>query len=323
MTDQKHALMQWAQQGQLNPDDLQEALRLTGITPTRQSWHYFIDRLLLWSGASFLCLAVVFFFAFNWQALGRYAKFSLAEGLILLSLALYWKLGHASAGGKAALFSGAGLVGALLALYGQTYQTGADPWQLFATWAALITPWALLGQMPALWALWVLLLNIALFLYLDTFGSLFRVYFGPEDMGYLFFCLNAGIQLVWETCSYRLRWLATRWPLRLLALASGSCITLLALEQVFEHHNNHNLALLIFSIWLAGIYGAYRHLKADLFMLAGASLAAIILITAILARALLNNGSDGGGFLLIALAVIGMSAGAAAWLKRIAAEQSA
>ena len=31
-------------------------------------------------------------------------------------------------------------IGGLFAYFGQTHQTGADPWQLFALWAALVLP---------------------------------------------------------------------------------------------------------------------------------------------------------------------------------------
>ena len=37
-------------------------------------------------------------------------------------------------------------VGALMALFGQTYQTGADPWQLFFNWAVVIIPFVLISR---------------------------------------------------------------------------------------------------------------------------------------------------------------------------------
>ena len=41
--------------------------------------------------------------------------------------------------------------GALLALVGQTYQTGADTYELFALWAFAITAWVAVARLPALW----------------------------------------------------------------------------------------------------------------------------------------------------------------------------
>ncbi len=51
------------------------------------------------------------------------------------------RLGPECTPGKAALLLATLLLGVFLALFGQTYQTGADPWQLFANWALLILPW--------------------------------------------------------------------------------------------------------------------------------------------------------------------------------------
>ena len=44
-------------------------------------------------------------------------------------------------------------VGALLAVFGQTYQTGADPFELFLTWALLIVPWTLAARFEPLYLL--------------------------------------------------------------------------------------------------------------------------------------------------------------------------
>jgi hypothetical protein len=79
------------------------------------------------------------------------------------------------------------------------------------------------------------------------------------------------------------------------------------------------LVVLIYPLWLAGIYAFYRHHSPDLFMLAGLCLSLIVVTTAWLARVLLDDG-EAAGFLLIAFAVIGMSAVAAVWLKRLHAE---
>ena len=56
-------------------------------------------------------------------------------------------------------------MGGLLAFVGQTYQTGADAWQLFATWAALALLWALAARRDAMWALWLLITGLGLALW--------------------------------------------------------------------------------------------------------------------------------------------------------------
>ncbi len=51
--------------------------------------------------------------------------------------------------------------GALLALIGQIYQTGADIWQLFAIWVALIIPWVVISGSNACWGFFWALGNFA------------------------------------------------------------------------------------------------------------------------------------------------------------------
>src|SRR5262245_43202671 len=130
---ERHTLLAWAGRGAIK--DLPQALRVGGVLPERRHWRDFLDRLLLWSGAVALAAAVVFFVAHNWNDLGKYAKFGLVELLILAAVVGYWRLGPDRAAGKASLLVASILLGALLALFGQTYQTGADTWELFANWA--------------------------------------------------------------------------------------------------------------------------------------------------------------------------------------------
>ncbi|MCL1477646.1 MAG: DUF2157 domain-containing protein [Marinobacter sp.] len=82
--------------------------------------------------------------------------------------------------GKVALLSTGLLLGGLLALFGQTYQTGADPWQLFFVWMLLLTPFALIGRFAPLWVLWAVLVNLALTLYFQPTGR-----FSTEAYGQL------------------------------------------------------------------------------------------------------------------------------------------
>ena len=140
----RHAVFAWAESGKIA--DVRAALSAAGVLPGARGWRAFLDALLLWSGAVALAAAMVFFIAHNWNELGRYAKFALVEVPLAIAVVAYWRLGPERATGKAALLVAAILLGVLLALFGQTYQTGADPWQLFALWALLYT----LGSAPDL-----------------------------------------------------------------------------------------------------------------------------------------------------------------------------
>ena len=313
-------ILHWAERGAIHQDRVNKALALAEVVPTARSWRRFMDRLLLWTGVLALASAVIFFFAYNWDDMGRFAQFALVEALILAALAGYWKLGPDHMTGKAALMLAAMMLGALLALFGQTYQTGADPWQLFANWALLIIPWVLVGRFAALWILWIALVNLSLLLYFSVFRGILGFIFTMETQLFLAFAFNTGALVSWELGARRFTWLAERWAPRLLAILGGSAATVLMLQTIFDWRDSSGWSSVVYPLWVAGMYLFYRQSVRDLFMLAGGCLSLIIVVTSLLVRALLDH-AEAGGFLLIAMAVIGMSAAAAIWLKRVHAEQ--
>lgn len=319
MHSPRSLILDWAERGAIEPAKLRAALELGGVLPTAQQWRRFLDRLLLWSGTVFLGAGAVFFFAFNWDALDRLAKLGLVESSLLAALGLVWRLGLDRAAGKAALLGAALLAGTLFALIGQIYQTGADTFELFAVWAAAILPWALLARFPALWLLWIVLVNLAVWLYFRTFGWMFDVVFGPERQLWLLFALNTAALAIWEAGAARIAWLRERWALRLIATASGAFVTALAARTVLEWRGTSGWALLAWLVWLAAAYGLYRHRVKDLFVLAGGVLSVIVVAAFFLARHLLERG-DAGGFLVIGMVVIGLSAAGGWWLREIAKE---
>ncbi len=165
-------LQGWVASGDLPAQHLEPALELAGARPGRQQTVALLDRLLLVAALLCGCSAVIFFFAYNWDAMGRLHRFALAQvlvGLPLLAL-LRYPLRHWLA--QSGLFASGLLLGALLALVGQTYQTGADNFELFLYWALLLVPWAVLGRSQALAGLVLVLLNVALVLASLTFSQI-------------------------------------------------------------------------------------------------------------------------------------------------------
>ena len=319
MNTDKNAILQWAEQGRISPHALPTALRLAGVTPTPADWRRFADRLALWLGVIFLAVGVIFFFAFNWNALGRFAKFGLAQALILGVIVACYRFRLESLPGKAALLGTTLLMGALLALVGQTYQTGADTYELFSTWALVVFPWVVVGCFAALWLVWIGLLNLAVLLYYQAFGGLFGVIFGTETLLWALFALNTTALCVWELAARHIVWLRERWPVRILATASGTLVTALAVWALFEHRSLGAGALLVYVAWLVAAYSLYRHWLLDVYVLAGGALSVILVVAAFLSKHMLEHG-DAGAFLFIGLVVIALSAASAFWLKRVAME---
>lgn len=321
MSGVRKDVLEWADEGRIAADALPAALRLAGVLPGRRDWYRFLDHLTLWLGTLFCAAAVIFFFAYNWSEMGRFAKFGLIEILIVGSLALCWRLGLDRMSGKAGLVLATLLIGALLALVGQTYQTGADTYELFAAWAVAVFAWVALGRFGPLWLVWIGLLNLAAIFYFHTFGGMFGMLFNPQKRLWALFALNTAALMAWEVAAAQgVAWLRERWSARVLATASGSLITTLMLWAVLDwRHADDALAVPVYAAWMAAAYFYYRHRQIDVFVLAGGVLSAIIVVTVFLSKHLLRH-ADAGGFLFIGLVVIGLSAWGGLWLKAVATE---
>jgi len=316
-------VLAWTAAGHLAIDALPQALHIAGALPGPTEWRRFLDALALWLGAICLAVAVIFFFAFNWQELGRYTRFGLVEALLAAAVLAAWRLGVDRTAGKAALLAATLLVGALLALVGQTYQTGADPWELFATWAVLVLPWVAIARFAPLWLLLLALVNLAVGVYFHAFAGLFGILFGTETLWWLLTGINTAALAVWETTAGRgVAWLAERWAPRIVATASLGYATLLAAWTIVDHDSGGIATLLGYAALLAGAYAVYRHRIRDLYVLALGVLSLIVVVAVFLGRHLLDHG-DAGAFLLIGLIVLGLSAVGGWWLRVVAREVEA
>ena len=179
-------------------------------------WRRFFHLALRVLGVGLLASGIVTLIAANWDGLSQFQRIAGVQGLLvvvtLIALFLVWHghrqrrkpliSGNDSVAGVApyagALFLASVAIGGLLALLGQTYQTGADPWTLFGWWAVLMLPWLWASRSWFLAVLWLVVLNTAMVLLLaDTYLE--------ESVGYplaryawLMACLNAGLLVVAE-----------------------------------------------------------------------------------------------------------------------------
>ena len=336
MTNTRKELSRLFQLGVIPTGQIDQALIAAKITPDNFAWKDFLSNLLLWLGALALASSVMFFIAYNWDDLGRFAKFGLVQIFIALSIFLYWKTSREDTSetntktkknrliSQLSLLMASILLGGLLAFYGQTYQTGADTWELFLTWCVLILPWTVISRFPAQWIIWLALLNLSIILYFQTFSGIFGIYFTSDtSMLWILTIINSIALAIWELLKNHWQWLSESWATRILALASGAPLTFLVIESIFNRQHN----LLPGILWIAGlslIYMVYRKLKPDLFMLAMACLSGISVIVSLVGRKLFDSFSgDVGAFLILAVLVIALGGASAVWLKQILQEQQA
>ena len=306
------------QQGLIPEDKIPDALRISKLTPDKTAWFSFLDRFLLVVGAVLLVSALTFFIAYNWTEMSRLAKFALVEVCIVLAVFAYWKVGTQQLSAKIALLTASLLLGVLLALYGQTYQTGADPWQLFFNWALLILPWVFIAQFHVLWMVFLFLLNLSLVLYIDTFGRLFGLFFVSElHLFWSLFALNAVALVVWEYMSQTKVWLQSVWATRLLAVVSGASITIVVVNSIIGASIYAIVPWLVWLGYLGVLYAYYRLKKPDLFMLAGGCLSVGTVMLFFIGQYIIDSAIASLAFLTFILVFGGASS---KWLKHVQKE---
>lgn len=146
MTSIRRELVALIEQGAIPREQVARAVALSGLHPSGRAWGVFLDRLLLWLGTLALASALLFLVAYNWADMGRWLRFGLVQAGLVAAIGVYWWAegrgpadegraddGRADNGvvdnivARAALTTASLLLGVLLALFGQVYQTGADP----------------------------------------------------------------------------------------------------------------------------------------------------------------------------------------------------
>jgi uncharacterized membrane protein len=298
----------------LSSHDTQRMLDLAGARPSRAAGLDFVARCLRYGGILSLASALVFFVAANWSHFAIFGRFALVEVFLLgcVVVALVWPPPRFT--GRGALFLAFVAAGALLALFGQTYQTGADVYELFLTWALLGLPLAIAAGWAVASATWVLVLNAALLLYCgwQPQGGMLWTLFDTRVFGLAPALLAAAfVNLTLWTISRTWSLAAVPdWVRRLLVFFAMLFVTWLGVRaavQGFDSYQPEPLPLAIFGTLIAlaiPVVIALRE-RRDVFPLVLAGTAAIIIVTCLIPRAFksLNEGL----LLLMALWLIGAS----------------
>lgn len=146
--------------------------------------------------------------------------------------------------GKVALTSGAVLVGVLLAVFGQVYQTGADVYTLFLNWALLIIGFVLVGNFAPLWLLLQALLNLTFFLYWDQVWTT-----GELPGGQILFLFNVAVRFLWEILRrWGLKWVEARWLVEITAAVALGFVTIAMLDFIFDRSELSTLTVMEWSV---------------------------------------------------------------------------
>lgn len=322
----------WRRADALQPAAVAPARAALSLAMDAPLWRWLLDTLALWLGVALSAAAVIFFIAANWEALGTFARFAGAQALLIVFTVAAARLGLSRPAGQAALWLATVTLGGLLALIGQTYQTGADPWELFSIWALLALPWALAGRSAPLWLLWALVLNLALGLYLT---QMHPGHWRHVSTAAWLAVLDLLLLLGWRAAGGRWPEFGGRNGPRLLAAAALGLLTMAGISTVVGYgvysyaEKVRPLAQPDSWVWLVAVIGfATLELRGrrDLPILAMLALSAIIVTTLWLGEWLLGNVFSQKPpavlWLLLALLVLAEATAAAIGLRRLARENA-
>jgi len=315
----------------------ERAFELGGFRPGPTDWRRWMGVFLLALGATLVVAGITAFFAWNWAALDHLGKFGLIETGIVVAVIAAWRLGIDAPAGATSLFVAAFLVGVLFAVYGQVYQTGADPYGLFLSWGLLVLPWAIVGRQQGLWLLVIVLANLAIIMYwtqvLDPPEGLWMLaqLLGPvfwlgalvtdSELSAVIFSLNALALVAWEVGAARgYLWMRGSWLPRIVAFIALATVLPPTLLIIFAASFEAHAALSLLSPLLLGIAAAacvwyYQYRKHDLFILTCCAFAVILVVTSLAIRVMMFGF---GSLLLLAALLIAQVAGAAFWLRDVA-----
>ncbi len=275
---QKEDLLLVSRHSSISPQGLQKVLD-KAVYPNREAWQRFISYGLMALGLGFTVAGILFFFAYNWVDLSKFAKLGIVQGLLLLGTlaALYPKFSKPL---RDIMLTGAAvLVGVVFAVFGQVYQTGANAYDFFLAWTIFISIWVLVSKYAPLTLLYVILIHTTLFLYSEQVA---------KDWSFIAICsllviLNIGINILVALLQrYTTDWPTAPWFTKLISLAG---LTFATLGIAYGIHSKLAplfwLLLLLYTALLVGntIIALKRH---NSFLLAINALSIIVLICSLL-----------------------------------------
>jgi len=289
--------------------------RACALLPLPTEWWRGIAWLLLVLGTTMVLAGILFFFAYNWQEMTPFTKFAVLQAGLVITVVLACVKGLRTRTGRVFVIAASLLLGVFLAVFGQIYQTGADSYTLFVTWALLLLPWVLMLRFGALWLFWLIVANTGLILYLSQDGAVHLTQ-NPFFFPLIVACFNGFVFLIGER--FRSAEIP-RLPLWAMLLICAS----LPLLDWFVHLDTPRWGQLVsLGFWSlsAGLgYGFFRYRRPDFRALAMV-LISVALVVATLIVNILQLGTSSLAFFLVGLGILGSFSLAILALYRLRAQ---
>ena len=290
-------------------ENVDEVLR-THVYSDASQWQQFLKIFFLGLGVCFTTAGIVFFFAYNWDDLHKFFKIAIVQSILTLAVlsSVFLKL---SSTVKNAILTGASvLVGILFAVFGQVYQTGADAFDLFLSWAILISTWVILANFSPLWLFFIALINVTWQLYFSQISD-YQSIIDSAIVSLLINLLFLLLFLVGPHFSKHL--LRPEWFTRLLTILVIYCCTvfLIIAIYIFMHSEDSYTKIItqeatylwlptiaVVALYISGIM--YGWMTRSIFHIALIALSTIIIIAAYL----LNLSTESYMFATVSIFII-------------------
>lgn len=320
--DLRLALYELAARHKLDVAGSRKLAQIAGLNREPSQLAYWLPRGVAVLAAALGGFGVILWIAANWETLGRFGRFALLQGLFLVMCvgALVKPSARVPLGLMALL-----TIGGLFAYFGQTYQTGADPWQLFALWAVLALPLCLSVRSDVLWAPWALIVctGISLWVHAQTSYD-WRV--GPQDLHIYAMAWSAALGLPLVLSPFFKRWTGSGpWAMRTAVTLATVMITVTSLAALYS-----SKMALLYVVGLGLLAGAAFALASrklfEIFCLSAVGLGLNVLLIFGLAKVLFHDTIGNywiGAMLLLGLAAAGLLAGTVSVLQRLSRRDAA
>lgn len=310
------ALMQeWRQRGLISEET--HAALLAQLRPA-SVWRQWASWNLLGLGTTLVLAGIIFFFAYNWQGMARLERLTLVQGGLFASAMGSRIAGSRTLVGHMLTLAACVMIGVFLAVFGQSYQTGADTYELFAGWAALMLIWVVGQQFAPLWVLWLCVLSTGLWFYYTgvsrwpSEGQVWRSLIAVGALHLVALVLREGL------LKRGALWLADSWlRIWLLLVALGS-FTVPAIVWAYERNLDEAKGLAAcFWILTCGVgFYVYRYRLQSLGALGLVLCSGCAVLLSLIARMFFEKW-DLGMVMIYGLMVTGILGAMIAWLRSL------
>ena len=292
----------------LAKENIEPAKHCLQVNINNQDVYQFFQLGFQWLASIFIGVSFIFFVAANWDELGTLGKFFIIQIPVVLSALAYLYFKNQSIK-KSALTIAFLTIGAAFALFGQTYQTGADTWQLFFNWALIAAPFVFISRTTVLYVLWGLVINIAYIEYA-------RLWLDDELALFVNILLNIVLLISWEIISNKCTWVKNHWPTNILSAYLLSLCTYAFAVGLWNQQGIAFISLVLSHGVVAACFYFFRYKNFNFLVLVYLGIVLITCANFLLFR-IFENHWNSFFFLLSFLLTISMGFGLAKQLRRI------